>query len=57
MSDFGANAVLRFDPESEQFQSFPLPDDPANVRQRLGRPGEVWGAESAADKLIVVRRT
>lgn len=25
------------------------------VRQILGRPGEVWGAESAADKLVVVR--
>jgi virginiamycin B lyase len=28
---------------------------PANVRQLLGRPGEVWGAESAADRLIVIR--
>jgi streptogramin lyase len=25
------------------------------VRQIHGRPGEVWGAESAADKLVVVR--
>jgi streptogramin lyase len=25
------------------------------VRQILGRPGEVWGAESAADKLVVIR--
>ena len=31
----------------------PTPD--AAVRQLLGRPGEVWGAESAADKLVVVR--
>ena len=28
---------------------------PANVRQLLGRPGEVWGAESGVDKLVVVR--
>ncbi len=55
LSDFGANALLRFDPDTEQFQSFPLPSDPANVRQLLGRKGEVWGAESAADKLIVIR--
>jgi streptogramin lyase len=26
------------------------------VRQILGRPGEVWGAESGVDKLVVVRR-
>jgi streptogramin lyase len=25
------------------------------VRQIHGRPGEVWGAESAADKLVLVR--
>ncbi len=26
----------------------------ATVRQLLGRPGEVWGAESATDKLVVI---
>ena len=26
----------------------------ASVRQLLGRPGEVWGAESATDKLVVI---
>jgi virginiamycin B lyase len=55
LSDFGANALVRFDPKTEQFESFALPDDPANVRQLLGRAGEVWGAESAADKIVVVR--
>jgi streptogramin lyase len=25
------------------------------VRQLLGRPGEVWGAESGVDKLVVIR--
>jgi streptogramin lyase len=25
------------------------------VRQILGVPGEVWGAESGSDKLVVVR--
>ncbi len=57
LSDFGANTLVRFDPATEDFQSFPLPSNPGNVRQILGRPGEVWGAESAADKLIVVRIT
>jgi virginiamycin B lyase len=55
LTDFGANALVRFDPETEQFTSFPLPSNPGEVRQILGRPGEVWGAESAADKLVVVR--
>ena len=55
LSDFGGNALVRFDPVSEQFTPFPLPSDPSNVRQILGRPGEVWGAESAADQLVVIR--
>jgi virginiamycin B lyase len=55
LTDFGANAIVRFDPSTEAFTSFPLPSSPGNVRQLLGRPGEVWGAESAADKLIVIR--
>ena len=55
LSDFGANALVRFDPETERFESLPLPSNPANVRQIHGRPGEVWGAESAADKLVVYR--
>ncbi|MET1232391.1 MAG: lyase [Candidatus Limnocylindrales bacterium] len=54
LTDFGANAIGRFDPVKETFSSFELPTDGAEVRQLHGRPGEVWGAESAADKLIVV---
>jgi len=55
LSDFGANALVRFDPTREAFQVFPLPSSPANVRQILGRQGEVWGAESGVDKLVVLR--
>jgi len=55
LSDFGANALVAFDPASEEFVSFPLPSDPGEVRQLHGRSDEVWGAESAADKLVVVR--
>ncbi len=55
VSDFGANALHRFDPVTEAFDTFPLPSFPSNVRQILGRSGEVWGAESAADQLVVVR--
>ena len=54
LTDFGANAIVRFDPESESFTSVALPSDNASVRQLHGRPGEVWGAESGADKLVVV---
>jgi virginiamycin B lyase len=55
LTDFGANAIVRFDPGRETFESFPLPATPGNVRQMAGRPGEAWGAESAADRLVVVR--
>jgi virginiamycin B lyase len=55
LTDFGANALVRFDPATETFDVLPLPSSPANVRQLLGRPGEVWGAESGVDKLFVVR--
>ena len=55
LSDFGSNAIVRFDPSTEKFKSYDLPASPGNVRQILGRPGEVWGAESAADALIVIR--
>jgi virginiamycin B lyase len=55
LTDFGANAIVRFDPATETFTSFPAESQPAEVRQLLGRPGEVWGAESAADQLVVVR--
>jgi virginiamycin B lyase len=55
LSDFGANALVMFDPKTEQFRSFPSDAPNASVRQILGRPGEVWGAESGADRLVVVR--
>jgi virginiamycin B lyase len=55
VSDFGANAFVRFDPTTERFESFPLPRGNAQVRQLLGRPGEVWGAESGGVKLVVIR--
>ncbi len=56
VSDFGGDhALLRFDPATETFESFPLPTPGSGVRQILGQPGEVWGAESAADALVVVR--
>lgn len=55
LTDFTSQALVRFDPATETFMSFPSESDPANVRQLLGRPGELWGAESAADQLVVIR--
>jgi virginiamycin B lyase len=55
VSDFGANAVLSFDPKNEVFESFPSDKPEAVVRQLNGRPGEVWGAESGTDRLVVIR--
>ena len=55
LSDFGANAIVRFDPDAEEFTVYELPERDAAVRQILGRPGEVWGAESGVDKIIVIR--
>jgi hypothetical protein len=55
VTDFGNDTIWRFDPATEAFNQVPVPTDNAAVRQLLGRPGEVWGAESATDKLLVIR--
>jgi virginiamycin B lyase len=58
VSDFGANAVLAFDPERETFiQAIPGSAPGANVRQILGREGEIWLPESGNDRLMRVRFT
>jgi virginiamycin B lyase len=54
LTDFGANALVRFDPSSESFEVLPHASAGANVRQLLGRPGEIWGAASGQDRLVVV---
>src|ERR1044072_8656426 len=53
--DLVANAILRFDPATEKFDTFQSNRRGAAVRQMLGRAGEVWGAESGTDRLVVVR--
>jgi virginiamycin B lyase len=55
LSDWRANAMVRFDPATERFDSFPLARSGANVRQILGRPGEVWIPESAPGYITVLR--
>ena len=55
LTDFGANSIVRFDPAAASFESFPMPNEGSTIRQLLGRPGEVWGAESGLDRLVVIR--
>jgi len=55
VSDFGDNSVLRFDPGSEKFERFGFPRKTANIRQILGRPGEVWLPESGTEHISVIR--
>ncbi len=56
VTDWGSNSIVRFDPATEVFDSYPVPTADAGIRQLLGREGELWGAESATDKLVVLRR-
>ena len=55
LTDFTANAIVQFDPVREKFDSFVSNRRGASVRQILGRPGELWGAESGTDRIVVVR--
>jgi virginiamycin B lyase len=57
MTDWGADAVLSFDPKTETFASTPMSQKGGNVRQILGRSGEVWFPESGTDRLMVIRTT
>jgi virginiamycin B lyase len=54
LTDFATSAIVRFVPATQRFTRFQLRAG-ADVRQLLGRHGEVWGAESGADRLVVVR--
>jgi virginiamycin B lyase len=54
LTDFAASAIVSLAPTTGRFTTFRLRAG-ADVRQLLGRPGELWGAESGADRLVVVR--
>ena len=55
VSDWGSNAVLSFDPGTGKFTSYPFDRPGINVRQLLGRPGEVWVPESGTEHITVIR--
>ena len=52
-SEWSAQVILRLDPNTGSFEAFHSSSRTANVRQIHGRRGEVWTAESAADKIVV----
>jgi virginiamycin B lyase len=53
VSDFGGGRLLRFDPATETFTV--VRGAAPGVRQLNGRRGEVWGAASGDDQLLLVR--
>ena len=55
ISDFGSNSMYRFDPLYETFSKFEIPSPEANIRQILGIEGEIWGAESGTDRLLMIK--
>jgi len=55
ISDFGSNSMYRFDPLDESFDRFDIPSPGANIRQVLGIEGEIWGAESGTDRLLMIK--
>jgi virginiamycin B lyase len=54
LTDFGGNAIVRFDPVTEKFNVFPSDKPNANVRQMDGKPGQAWGGESGTNRLVMV---
>ncbi len=55
LSEWTGNAMFRFDPASESFERFGFPRESTNIRQILGRPGEVWLPESGTEHISVIR--
>jgi virginiamycin B lyase len=55
ISDFGSNSMYKFDPLNESWSKFDIPSLTANIRQILGVEGEIWGAESGADRLLLIK--
>lgn len=56
LADWGANALVKFDPVTEKFESFPFPQDSANVRQILGRPGEILLPLSGPRRVAIFKK-
>jgi virginiamycin B lyase len=55
MAEWTNNAVFSFDPATEKFERHAMPRPGANIRQILGRKGEVWLPESGTEYISVIR--
>jgi virginiamycin B lyase len=55
VSEWTGNVVYRFDAATEKFERFGFPRAGTNIRQILGRPGEVWLPESGTEFISVIR--
>jgi len=55
VTNWGENSIEHFDPLTQAWVGHAHLQPNANVRQLLGRPGEVWGAMSGQDKLVMAR--
>lgn len=55
LSEWTSNSLVRFDPRAERFDAYVLPRPYANVREMMGRRGEVWLSESGTDHLLLYR--
>ena len=55
IAEWSGNAVYSFDPKTEKFEKFAMPRESTNIRQILGRRGEVWFPESGTEHVTVIR--
>ncbi len=55
ISEWSENATYSFDPATEKFTRYAMERERANVRQILGRKGEVWLPESGTEHVTVIR--
>ena len=55
LSEWTSNSTFSFDPRTEKFERHAMPRENANVRQILGRAGEVWLPESGTEHISVIR--
>ena len=55
ITEWTGNAVYSFDPRTEKFEQHAMVRDRTNIRQILGRAGEVWLPESGTEHITVIR--
>lgn len=55
VAEWTNNSIFSFDPQQEKFERYAMLREPTNIRQILGRHGEVWLPESASEHITVIR--